>query len=198
MDKNHKLWYNTKKLVGLVMSKIKKYIPYDCHFTIYDVDFDKIYALGKRIMLLDIDNTLLPYDMLDADEKLHQFVFRMKKIGFEIILVSNNNRTRVERISKQLDIKGFWRAFKPFSFKYRKIMKMYKCKASEMIAVGDQLMTDVAGAQKIGIDCILVKTIKKSTEKWYTKINRKRERKIIQMIKSIDNEKYQKLIKIGE
>jgi predicted HAD superfamily phosphohydrolase YqeG len=64
---------------------------------------------------------------------------------------------------------------------------------NEIIAVGDQLMTDVLGGNRFGIDVILVKPLKKKSEKWYTKLNRFNERQVLNSLKRHYPEVYQKI-----
>ena len=62
--------------------------------------------------------------------------------------------------------------------------------------IGDQVLTDVWGANKMGLRSLLVKPIDLSTEKWYTTLNRNTERRIIEKIKKRDIEKYKKIKKM--
>ena len=55
---------------------IKKFIPNYIYETVYDIDFNKIYDSGKRFILFDLDNTLLPYDVPIADEKLRELLMQ--------------------------------------------------------------------------------------------------------------------------
>ena len=55
-------------------------------------------------------------------------------------------------------------------------LKKNNINKQEMIMIGDQLLTDIACANKLKVDCVLVHSISRKTEKWYTKINRKREK----------------------
>ena len=59
--------------------------------------------------------------------------------------------------------------------------------------MGDQLVTDISGFNKLGVDSILVKTIDQKNQKWYTKINRLREKNILKKIKKVDCEKYNQM-----
>ena len=67
-----------------------------------------------------------------------------------------------------------------------------------IIALGDQLVTDILGFNRLGLYSVLVKTIDKKTQKWYTKINRLREKKILKNIKKTNSEIYRKIEEIYE
>ena len=173
---------------------IKKFIPNYIYETVYDIDFNKIYDSGKRFILFDLDNTLLPYDVPIADEKLRELLMQLKKIGFQIMIVSNNSNERVTLFCKDLNLECITKAKKPLKGGFRKALKYLDVKnKNEVISVGDQLMTDVLGSKRSNIDCILVKPLKKSNEKWYTKANRKMEKHVLKRIKKYNEQIYKEI-----
>ena len=177
---------------------IKKYIPFDCYKTVFDINYKELYEDGIRYLLFDIDNTLLTYDELDPKKEHYELFRELKLIGFKVCLISNNHKDRVERVSKPLDVYGVWDAYKPTKIGFKKALKlMGVTNRKEVVAVGDQIVTDVSGANKTKIKSILVKTIKKSNQKWYTILNRSREKNIIKRIKKINPDIYQKILEIG-
>lgn len=177
------------------MSKITKYIPKYAYYTIYDIPFKKLYEEGKRSIFIDIDNTIISYDIEYPPKEVINLFEKIKQIGFEIIIVSNNNQERVEKVANCLDVPYFYNTLKPLKSGFKKALKISKYEKYQIITIGDQLMTDVLGSNRIGLDSILVHCIKRSSEKWYTKINRIREKKILNQIK---NEYYEDYIKIIE
>lgn len=177
---------------------INKYIPYDCFQTIFDIDYNKLYNDGIRYLLFDIDNTILTYDELEPKKEHFELVSKLKQIGFTICLISNNHQDRVEKVSKPLDVYGVWDAYKPLTVGFKKALKLMNVTdRKEVVAIGDQIVTDVSGANKTKIKSILVKTIKKSNQKWYTILNRSREKNIIKKIGKINPKIYQKIICLG-
>lgn len=181
------------------MSRIIKYIPKDCYKTVYDVDFISLYAQGKKFILFDLDNTLAPYDDEVMSDQVFEFLENLKKIGFKVAIVSNNNSKRIDKYLNGYDLPFASRAFKPHKRGYKKIEeKLAFSDKGEVLAVGDQILTDVCGANSYGCDVILVKTIKRSNEKWYTKINRKRIKFILKKIRKINEEMYLKLKEMEE
>lgn len=173
---------------------IKKFIPNYIYETVYDIDFNKIYDSGKRFILFDLDNTLLPYDVPVADPKLKELLKGLQDKGFEIMIVSNNNKERVTLFCKDLSLKCITRAKKPLKGGFRKALRLLKIKnKNEVISVGDQLMTDVLGSKRSKIDCVLVRPLKKSNEKWYTKLNRKNEKHVLKRIKKFNEQIYKEI-----
>ena len=179
--------------------KTKSYVPFDCKKSIFDIDYNKLYENGRKIVLFDLDNTIIPYDMDSPNEQILTLVNKIKGIGLKVLLISNNKKSRVEIFAKACELEFISSAKKPFRKGYKRLLKTIKYgNISEVIAVGDQLMTDVLGARRMGIDCILVKAIKKKSEKWYTKINRKLENRVLNKMKRYDEITYNKIIGLEE
>lgn len=169
-------------------NKYLKYIPTYCVYSVFDIDFNKLYEMGKKIILTDLDNTLISYQMNHATVELISLNEQLRALGFKIYIVSNNNDKRINEFSKTFEIDGFLtKASKPKPNKINKFIKDNNLDKKEIIFIGDQLVTDIAGANNAGLDCALVSTIDKTTQKWYTKINRLREKRIIRNINNIDS-----------
>ncbi len=163
-----------------VFFKIKAFLPYDCYRTIFDIDYRKLYQLGKRVILIDIDNTIIPYDLESPEQRHLELIENIKEIGFQVIFISNNHKERVEKIASAFEVDYVYSAYKPLKKGFQKALAMatYKQK-SEVITIGDQVVTDIFGSNLYQLDAILVKPIKKKNEKWFTKLNRISENMII-------------------
>jgi len=164
-----------------LLLQTKKFIPNEYHKSFFDIDFSKLYKQGYRLILTDLDNTLISYAEDLANDVIKNKFIELKQIGFEIKLVSNNVPARINKFVKDLDVLGFANARKPLSFGLNKAWKSSETKITKdkTIIIGDQLMTDIYGANRFKAYSILVDPIKKKTEKWYTKINRSIERKML-------------------
>ena len=88
-------------------------------------------------------------------------------------------------------------AFKPFMRRTKKFLKQIHASFSEVVIIGDQFVTDIMVAKCLRIDSILVKTIDPKTQKWYTKINRLREKRYLKKLAKVRPELY-KLLKEKE
>ncbi len=179
---------------------INKFIPLICEKTIFDIDYIKLYESGKRYILTDLDNTIIPYDISMPDEKIKSFFEELKKIGFKIIIISNNKEYRIKPFSEAVDVDYVCSAKKPLKCGLKKAYKKLgnKVDKQEIVAIGDQIITDVYGARRFKIDVILVHPIKKKSEKWYTKFNRKLENKVIKIIKKKNPEMYKEIMEKHE
>ncbi|MBU1020735.1 MAG: YqeG family HAD IIIA-type phosphatase [Firmicutes bacterium] len=175
--------------------KTKDFIPKEYHSSFFDIDFGLLYQKGYRLLLTDLDNTLISYAEMNATKEIIDKINELKSIGFEVAILSNNHQPRIDEFVKDLDILGYASAHKPLTSGIKKAVSgaSREYSKSEIIIVGDQIMTDIWGANRYGSYCILVDPIKAKTEKWYTKINRKIEQKMIEKIKNKETKIYQEL-----
>lgn len=175
-----------------------KYLPDDVYETIFDIDFDKLYANGKRIILSDLDNTLATYGEHSPSKKLIAWSKKVQSIGFKLFLISNNTKARIDKFIDALNVtKALSKAHKPFAFKLKRFLKQELINTDEVVVIGDQIVTDVVLSKKCGLYVILVKSLDRSTEKWYTRLNRSREKKMMRKIKNEHLDLYQKMLNIG-
>lgn len=176
-----------------------KFIPTIYKETVFDVDYNKLYADGIRLILTDLDNTLVSYKDSEANERLLNWIKDRKLQGFEIIIVSNNSSaTRVKEFAAKLDILYIAKAHKPLKGGFKKALKLAKRKyeTKEIMAMGDQLMTDVFAANRMNYTSVLVKAIDRKTEKWTTKVNRRLERHVLKRLKKKHNDLYQQKLRV--
>ena len=176
-----------------------KFVPTWYSKSIYDIDLAKLSSLNVKYILSDLDNTIAGYDELEASEKSIEWNKMLKEQGFKIYLVSNNNDTRIKEFSKKFNINGYLsKARKPFTKRLEKFLKANNINKEEVISIGDQIVTDIVGFNSLGVDTILVKTINQKKQKWYTKINRSREKRILRKIKKVDCIKYNQIKELYE
>ena len=175
--------------------KTKKFIPNEFHDTFFDIDFKDLYQKGYRVILTDLDNTLITYDEFVATKKIIDKLDSIKDLGFEVLIISNNHPPRIKKFLNGLDYKGIGNARKPLAVGIKKALKLTNnsYNKDQVIIIGDQLMTDIYGANRFGAYSILVNPIKRKTEKWYTKVNRKIEVNMLNKIKNKEIKKYNEL-----
>ena len=160
-----------------------RFIPDGVYNSIFDIDFAKLYAGGKRIILSDLDNTLATYAESAPNARVIAWSKHVQALGFSLYLISNNRVLRVQAFAKALNAKGLASANKPFVYRFKRFAQAERFNLAEIIMIGDQLVTDVSFARKMGISIFIVKTLDRATEKWYTRLNRLREKPIIRRIK---------------
>lgn len=122
-------------------------------------------ALGIRVLLLDIDNTLAPYEQPDPDEALIEWLASMEQAGIVTAFLSNNHGARTERFNKPLCRPIRYDALKPLPWRAKKLFKSLGGSKKTTAFLGDQIFTDVLCAHLCGAVGFLVPPIKDRTDR---------------------------------
>ncbi len=152
---------------------LKKFTPHMYQKDIYNIDYDRLKEENIKCILFDLDNTISPAREIVLDKNIKKMIDKLKK-DFIIVLFSNNKKRRVNEFASFYNTEFLHMSVKPLPFSYKKILKKYNLTKKEVIAVGDQLITDIFGGNLFGIKTILVDPVSKEDEK-ITFINRKLE-----------------------
>lgn len=139
------------------------FYPKEWFDSAYSLDYRKYYEMGYRGVIYDIDNTLVPHGA-DADERAVMLFEELRSIGFDVCLLSNNKKNRVERFNKSVNANYIFKAQKPYSKNYYQAAAMMKISVKSVLCIGDQLFTDIYGGNLAGIHTILVNPIDKKEE----------------------------------
>lgn len=142
---------------------LRTFYPDDYIASTYVIPFEELYKKGYRGLIFDIDNTLVPHGA-PADERAIALFERLRNIGFDTCLISNNQEPRVQPFADKVGSKYVFDAHKPSTKNYKKAMELMKTEKENTLFVGDQLFTDVWGAKRTGIKSILVKPIHSKEE----------------------------------
>jgi HAD superfamily phosphatase (TIGR01668 family) len=127
--------------------------------SVYDIPWEDWYRRGIRGVIFDIDNTLVPHDA-PADERAMKLFAKFREMGMKTCLLSNNREPRVAAFAEKVGGTDYiYKARKPAPGNYYKAMERMGTTAQTTLFVGDQLFTDVWGANLAGIYGILVKPI---------------------------------------
>lgn len=140
------------------MSAFEKFYPNEYLDSTYLIDFEDFYGRGFRGIIFDIDNTLVPHG-LPADERAVTLFKRLKKTGYKVIMLSNNKEPRVKMFCDAVDAPYIFKAGKPNPKSYRQACSLLGTDENSTLFVGDQIFTDVWGANRAGLYSILVKPI---------------------------------------
>ncbi len=135
-----------------------------------------------KALLLDVDNTLIDYEK-NMPEGVEEWASMIKAQGIKLCILSNSNhKEKVECVAKKLDIPYIYFAKKPLKLGFKRAQKMLKVPAQNIGVVGDQIFTDIIGANRCNMFSILVKPINEK-DIFITKIKRPLEEKIIKNYK---------------
>mgnify|MGYP002987748870 CR=1 FL=1 len=146
------------------------------------IDLDALWAAGKRAIMLDRDNTLVPRDRACAPDSVAAWLDRARELGFKLYMVSNNwHRDQVERSAAELGLDSICFACKPLPFALTRALARMGVAREAAVLIGDQLYTDVWSANLAGVDSILVKP-QTHVDLWYTRIFRIFERRALRRV----------------
>lgn len=152
-----------------------------------DLIFEKFYELTPdflvekniRALILDVDNTLIPYEESKPTEQVLAWLHALKEQGIAVAFVSNNHKKRLDTFNEELGYPAFYHGCKPFPCKMRKAMRAMGCDKAHTANLGDQILTDVIGGRLLGVKySFLVPPIKDKTD-WFTRLKRRLERPYI-------------------
>ena len=138
---------------------MEKFIPDMYQKSIFTINYKKLRDLGIKCLLFDVDNTIVPIDEKKPNTKIINLFDELKDMGFKIILFSNAHKKRLEPFKTGLNVDCCALASKPRSKNYLKIINMFDLEVPEVAAIGDQMVTDIYGGNKVGITTILVNQI---------------------------------------
>ena len=144
---------------------------------VFSIDYVALKDAGIKVILFDLDNTLAGCKEKTPNAQLKTLFDHIKGLNLIPLIISNQTKKKIAPYKDGLLVSSAYLSFKPLKYKYKKIMKQYKVKASQVAAVGDSLVSDVFGANRLGITSILVDSVGK--ELFFKKFVRFFENRII-------------------
>lgn len=146
---------------------------------------DFLKSLGIRALLIDIDNTLAPYEQPEPDDRIRQWFAALEQNGIRAALISNNHPPRVELFNRSLGLPAYPDSKKPKSRFLLAAMKEMGSTPETTAGLGDQLLTDTLAVHRLDMISIIVPPIKDKTtlffrfKRWLEKPYIRRYRKRI-------------------
>ena len=120
---------------------------------------EKLSELGIRLLMLDFDNTIVPYTTDVPTEEMRSWLVKMNASSVQLCVVSNSRNSRVVRFCQTYGIDCITHAKKPFSKGIRQCLDRYAIDPASCALAGDQIYTDTLGANCAGVRSILVRAI---------------------------------------
>ena len=139
-------------------------------------------SIGVKGVVLDIDNTLEPYENPLPGDRVTRWLDSLAQFGIKTAIVSNNNKERVELFNSELKMPAYYKAAKPFKKNVLRALADMSVSKDEAILIGDQVFTDVWAAHNSGLRAALVPPIKDKTDP-FTKFKRLLERPFLKNVK---------------
>ena len=113
--------------------------------------------LGIKGLIVDLDNTVVRFHSDRADDDVCDWFKNLPQYGMSACLLSNNQGGRVKKVAAQLDVPCIPNAMKPFFFGFRKALAILNIGPEHAAMIGDQLLTDMWGAKRLGLLTILLR-----------------------------------------
>jgi len=148
------------------MSILSGFFPKQLNNSVFEIDYDALYAKGIRGLIFDIDNTLEPYNTAHPSAQVVSFIKDLAERGFKICLLSNNREARVSLFNETLNVSVVFKAGKPGDKGLRRAFAQMEVYDDETAIIGDQIFTDIWCGNRFNLYSILVKPIGKEEEFW--------------------------------
>jgi len=144
----------------LVFGPVRPFCPSHAVHRLQDVDPAALSNRGIKLILIDVDNTLVKWRTEDFAKETLEWIATAKSHGIQICILSNTrNPARLERLSKVLEIPALRGKFKPSTAMYLEALQKFNVKENQAVMIGDQIFTDIFGANRAGIEAIWLQPI---------------------------------------
>lgn len=157
---------------------MRRFLPDFRMETYREIDETFLRNHNVRALILDIDNTLEPYENSEPGEGVLSWFAMLRAAGVGAAFVSNNERERVETFNRTLQLPAYWKAGKPMAKIVRQALAVLDVPPENALLVGDQIFTDVWAAHNAGIRAVLVPPIRDKRD-LLTKVKRLLERPLL-------------------
>ena len=124
-----------------------------------DVSEALLHSRGIKLLMLDFDNTIVPYTTSIPADEMENWLRKMAASDIQLCVVSNSHKDRVKIFCKKYGIDCITHASKPFPKGIKECLAKYGIDPDRCALVGDQIFTDTLGANCTGVTSILVKAI---------------------------------------
>lgn len=145
---------------------LEKFYPSVILGKVQDISLEKLKKNNIKGLILDIDNTLVPQHMKEADENAVRWIERMKENGIKLCIVSNAAKKRVIKFNEKLSLHAIHNASKPGTKSFLKASELMVLDSKNIAVVGDQIFTDIFGGNRAGMFTVLVTPINKREAPW--------------------------------
>ena len=149
----------------------KRNIPTALADSFYEIDVKALKAAGIKVILSDLDNTLVPYGSDSPITRPSELVKKLSENGIQLIICSNGLGKRVRHYAELLGVEAAYFMRKPLAGPLKRLLKEKGLDKKEVILIGDQIQTDVRAGNGAGIRVILTKPLAEYEPIW-TKVNR--------------------------
>ena len=160
--------------------------PWRRSATVLDIDYDALWDDGVRGIVFDLENTIALYRATGLIDGCPALLRRLQEKGFSLAVVSNSVRTWVDAVCTPLGIPFVGKAGKPRRRAFRTVLDRLGLPPGQVVVVGDQLLTDMYGAQRLGMRAILVDPLGPD-EPWTSRLQRRVVPRLLRLLPEVRN-----------
>lgn len=131
--------------------------------SVFAIDYERLWAMGYRALMFDIDNTVVHHGA-DSTPEVDAFFAALHKAGWKTLVLSNNSEERILRFLNKIDAPYVYEAEKPKTWGYHRALELLGVDKTQAVMIGDQVFTDVLGSNRCGIANILVRYLRRDGE----------------------------------
>ena len=154
------------------MNLLERYFLPDTYAkNVFSVDLEALKQKGIKLILCDVDNTLVAFDDPHPDEFARAFIKKVRDSGLEVFLISNNTQKRVGGFAQKCGADYYYSSLKPLKRQYKRILKDTQLQPCEVAVLGDQLLTDICGGKRMKLYTVLTSPLY-TKDIIYTKVTR--------------------------
>ncbi len=159
--KHNRTQDNNDNSSSFILGYFVNYLKPSAYVTsVHEIDLDSLKEQGIKLIICDLDNTLVPHFTKFPTMQVKKFVEEIKKRGFEFVLVSNNTSKRVSFFAEKLGLNRYIsNAKKPFPQAIKKTINEIGVKPQETVIIGDMIITDTLAANFVHTESILVQPL---------------------------------------
>ena len=165
------------------MANLEKFNPDFIYTSVWDIEEGFFKKNNIKYVVLDIDNTLVPYTTKKPTGSALGFLKRLERENIKFAFLSNNNKSRVKLFNKEIGATFISHAKKPLLFGMNRVMKKMGANKEQTIMIGDQIFTDVYTGKRYGVKTMLVKPIE-DKETPFFRVKRHYERIVLEKLKN--------------
>lgn len=169
-----------------MLEKIKNFlVPRQIKNSVFDITEAELKEKNMKGLLLDCDNTLMPWNEHEPGQAARDWLNKMKESGLKVCIVSNNmfRHKRITSVAAAFGLPYVSEAMKPFPFGLRRALNVIGTQTAETMMIGDQLLTDIVGGNYLGLFTVLVQPMSGAEFPTTKYINRNVEKLIISYLK---------------
>ena len=147
------------------------FIPTYLKKRVFHITYDFLQKENIKGLLLDVDNTLTLHNSPELSQEVDKWLKDMKNNGIKMIIISNNNKERVEAFAAALELEFLPDAKKPLTSGVNHCVQILGLPKNEVALVGDQIFTDILAGNRGGIRTVLLEPFNPN-EWWFIKLKR--------------------------